>query len=207
MSADQHSGDQHSGDNSSGDNGSDNNGSVDPAGAPPAAWRLLDERPLLDGWIKVTERRYQLPDGRVVAWEVETSSDAVAVLALTDDQQVVLVEQFRPGPNRRVRSLPGGIIDPGETPTQAAHRELREETGYTAQSLEVVATAMRGSATDLMYAAVARGCRRTHDQQLDPTEDVTVHIVEVADLRAAVRAGELTAPHMVYLALDHAELL
>jgi ADP-ribose pyrophosphatase len=179
----------------------------DPAGEPPGAWRLLGERPLLEGWIKVAERRYQLPDGRIVTWEVETSSDAVGVLALTDDEQVVLVEQFRPGPNRRVRSLPGGIVDPGETPTQAAHRELREETGYTAQSLDVVATAIRGSGTELMHAAVARGCRRTHAQQLDATEDVTVHVVDVADLRAAVRAGQLTAPHMVYLALDHAGLL
>lgn len=179
----------------------------DAAAPPPAVWDLLDERPLHGGWMKIVERRYRLPDGRVVPWEVDASTDAVSVLALTDEGQVVLVEQFRPGPDRRVRSLPGGIVDPGESPTQAAHRELREETGYTAQSLEVVAGAIRGSSTQVMHAAVARGCRRTGDQELDAYEDCTVHVVDVGELRAAVRTGQLTAAHMVYLALDHAGLL
>ncbi len=174
---------------------------------PPGTWELLDERPVHEGWISVMERRYRLPDGRVVPWEVDDSADAVAVLALTDDGQVVLVDQFRPGPGRRMRSLPAGIIDPGESAEQAAHRELREETGYTARRLDVVATAVRGSSTQRMHAAVAVGCRRTAAQQLEPSEDITVHLVDIAELRAAVRAGEMIAPHMVYLALDHAGLL
>jgi ADP-ribose pyrophosphatase len=174
---------------------------------PPGSWELLDERAVHEGWIRVVERRYRLPDGRVVPWEVDRSADAVAVLALTDDDEAVLVEQFRPGPGRRMRSLPAGIIDAGESAQQAAHRELREETGYTARRLDVVATAVRGSSTQRMYAAVARGCRRTAAQQLEPTEDISVHLTGIAELRAAVRAGELIAPHMVYLALDHAELL
>lgn len=174
---------------------------------PPGDWELLDERPVHEGWISVTERQYRLPDGRVVAWEVDNSADAVAVLALTDDDQAVVVDQFRPGPGRRMRSLPAGIIDRGESAEQAAHRELREETGFTARRLDVVATAVRGSSTQRMYAAVALGCRRTAAQQLEPTEDISVHLVGIAELRAAVRAGELIAPHMVYLALDHAGLL
>lgn len=174
---------------------------------PPGSWELIDERSVHEGWISVLERRYRLPDGRVVPWEVDSSADAVAVLALTDDDQVVLVEQFRPGPGRRMRSLPAGIIDPGESAEQAAHRELREETGYTARRLDVVATAVRGSSTQRMYAAVAVGCRPTAAQQLEPTEDISVHLVGIAELRAAVRAGEMIAPHMVYLALDHAGLL
>ena len=106
-----------------------------------------------------------------------------------------------------MRSLPAGIIDAGESAEQAAHRELREETGFTASRLDVVATAVRGSSTQRMHAAVARGCRRTAAQQLEPTEDISVHLVSVAELRTAVRAGQLIAPHMVYLSLDHAGLL
>lgn len=174
---------------------------------PPGTWELLDERPVHEGWISVTERRYRLPDGSVVPWEVDNSADAVAVLALTDDDHAVLVDQFRPGPGRRMRSLPAGLIDSGESVEQAAHRELREETGYTARRLDVVATAVRGSSTQRMYAAVAVGCRRTAAQQLEQTEDITVHLVGIAELRTAVRAGEMIAPHMVYLALDHAGLL
>ena len=174
---------------------------------PPENWELLDERPVHEGWISVVERRYRLPDGRLVAWEVDRSADAVSVLALTDDDEVVLVEQFRPGPGRRMRSLPAGIIDAGESVEQAAHRELREETGFTARRLDVVATAVRGSSTQRMYAAVAHGCRLTAAQQLEPTEDITVHVVPVAELRDALRAGQLIAAHMVYLGLDHAGLL
>ena len=58
--------------------------------------------------------------------------DWVNVIALTPDQQVVLIRQFRVGANEVCLEIPGGMVDPGETPAEAAARELAEETGYTA---------------------------------------------------------------------------
>ncbi|PWT98383.1 MAG: NUDIX hydrolase [Terriglobia bacterium] len=64
--------------------------------------------------------------------------DYAAVVALTDDQRVLLVRQYRPAVERHTLELPSGIVDPGETPAEAAARELLEETGYTASSIELL---------------------------------------------------------------------
>jgi ADP-ribose pyrophosphatase len=61
--------------------------------------------------------------------------DGVIVLALTPDNKIVLVEQFRPALGRRTLELPAGTIDPGETPEEAVARELYEETGFICQRL------------------------------------------------------------------------
>lgn len=76
----------------------------------------------------------------------------VAILAITKAQQVILVEQFRPGPKKVLRELPGGYIDKGESPLAAARRELREETGY-AGSLTVVT-----KFADCAYSSRIRHC-------------------------------------------------
>ena len=77
----------------------------DPRVAQP--WELLSERPRTDGWVPVVTRTYRMPDGSVSEWDIHDPSFAtVAVLALTDDDRVVLVRQFRPGPGEVLWELP-----------------------------------------------------------------------------------------------------
>ncbi len=64
--------------------------------------------------------------------------DYAAVIAITGDARVLLVRQYRPAVERYTLELPSGIVDPGETPAQAAGRELLEETGYVANEIEVL---------------------------------------------------------------------
>ena len=109
----------------------------DPRVAQP--WELLSERPRTDGWVPVVTRTYRMPDGSVSDWDVhDPSFRTVAVLALTEDDRVVLVRQFRPGPGEVLWELPGGIVDDGEGLEEAAARELLEETGYQAGGVEIV---------------------------------------------------------------------
>lgn len=83
-------------------------------------WKVRGEdRVIHDGWLKIYPRTYVLPDGRVAEWDLPGGAAAVAVLALTPDERLVMVRQSRPGPDRVVLTLPGGLIDPGETPVQA----------------------------------------------------------------------------------------
>ena len=63
--------------------------------------------------------------------------DYAAVVAITAEERIVIVRQFRPAVERYTLELPSGLIDPGETPAEAARRELLEETGYEADDLEV----------------------------------------------------------------------
>jgi ADP-ribose pyrophosphatase len=69
-----------------------------------------------------------------------TLEDYVSVVAVTADGALLLVRQYRPVVERETIELPSGHVDPGESPEQAARRELLEETGFTAGTLEHLGT-------------------------------------------------------------------
>lgn len=170
-------------------------------------WVTLGERVVHEGWVRVLERDYRLPDGRTTTWQLRAAGDSVGVLPLTPTGEEVLVREFRPGPDRHMVTIPGGLVDTGESAQQAAVRELREETGYEAESLEIVATVVQGASTQRQFAAVARGCRHVGDQQLDEFEDCEVLLVPPAEVLRLLRAGAMSGTQLVWPALDAAGLL
>ena len=93
-------------------------------------WKLLKSKIVFDNFTQIEERIYKLPDGSTKKIYIKLNRPATCILALTEDNQVLLVEQFRPGPGKVLTELPGGYVDEGETSKEAAQRELREETGY-----------------------------------------------------------------------------
>ena len=169
--------------------------------------RVGDDEVIYDGWLKIHRRTYRLPDGRTVEWDMHAGGPTVAVLALTPSEQLVMVRQFRPGPDRVVLTLPGGMIDPGETPEQAGERELREETGYAADSVELVASAIANASPYHRHVVVARDCTPGHALELDDYEDCEPVVMDVPEVREELRAGRMTGSEQVYLGLDHAGLL
>lgn len=173
-------------------------------------WELIAERPRIDGWLPVTTRTYRMPDGSVSDWDIHTTPfTTVAVLALTDTHDVVLARQYRPGPGTIVLDLPGGIVDPGEDLVTAGARELREETGFSCESVEVAGSCWAfGASTWRRHVVVARGCRPAGavtswggDEYCEPV------VVTLTELRDIARAGDSTDVDLLYLALDSAGLL
>ncbi len=165
------------------------------------------EEVVYEGDRRLARRRYQGPDGEQT-FDVVLDGPGTAVLAVTEAGEIVLTRQFRPGAERVLWDLPGGFVDEGETPEEAAARELREETGYEAAELEVVASVHPSAySTEQRHAVLARGCRRLAQPDPDEGEHIEVRLVSLDELRAIARAGELTAVDAAYLALDHAGLL
>ena len=109
---------------------------------PPKPWKTRSSRPIYtNNWMSLREDIAELPDGRTTLYGVVTFGECVGVLPFVDEDQVVLVRQYRYvfGENHRWE-MPTGGLKSGESPAQAARRELQEEAGYTAARLEWVSS-------------------------------------------------------------------
>lgn len=120
--------------------------------------------------------------------------DWINVLPITADGQAVLIRQWRHGTNEITWEIPGGLIDPGETPEQAAARELLEETGYTPKRIQYAGAVTPNPAfiTNRCHTCIAYDCEKTSAPSFDPGEDITTHLVPLERLREMVRDGEIT---------------
>lgn len=171
-------------------------------------WTRIAEELLHDGeHLSLARRHYRRPDGGEASFEVTLQAAGVSVLALTPDDRVVLVREFRPGPERVVFDLPSGFIDHGEEPAAAANRELAEETGYRGTLQEVGCTTPHAYSSEVRHVFVARDCRRTGDSDPQGDEDIQVVLVTLDELRLMLRNDQLTVVDGAYLALDAAGLL
>ena len=99
-------------------------------------WKLLNTEYLVDApWLKVAKEKCVLPNGKVIddfytLWQ----PDWVLILARTAEGKWVMTEQYRHGSGQIALEFPAGIIDKGESPKQAAIRELQEECGYVVEA-------------------------------------------------------------------------
>ena len=150
--------------------------------------RLSSERVYEGSRLSLRIDQMQMADGRRAAREIVEHPDAVVILAWNDDGQIAFVRQWRAPVERPLLELPAGRIDPGETPEQAARRELREEVGLEPGALEPVREfyVAPGWATEYLYGFVARDCVAA---PLPPDEDEEL-IVEWRTLGEAVQLIE-----------------
>ncbi len=157
-------------------------------------WRTLESEVVLDHPVlrvdKVLRRKGQEPPHRFV---VLSSPDWVNVIPVTPEGQVVLIRQWRHGTGETTLEIPGGLIDPGESPQQAAARELREETGYAAERLVPLGSVRPNPALfdNTCYTFLAPDARLAGATDLDATEDIEVVTVELTRLADMVRSGEI----------------
>jgi 8-oxo-dGTP pyrophosphatase MutT (NUDIX family) len=117
----------------------------------------------------------------------------VNVVALTPEDDVLLVRQFRHGTGSVSLEIPGGIVDPGEDPAHAAARELREETGYEGGPPIFLGSVEPNPAilSNHCRTYLIEGCRKVGGLELDPGEDIEVVTMPLAKISDAIQDGRI----------------
>lgn len=138
--------------------------------------------------ITVNLETVSLPNGKTATREIVRHPGAVAVLAVTDEERVLLVRQYRKACDKTLVEIPAGKLERGEDPADCAKRELQEETGYTAREWKHLHSMYTspGFADELIHLYVASGLTRGN-QQLDSDEFLDLmeaDVEEVAQLLA-----------------------
>lgn len=169
-------------------------------GPPPAGrskgFRFLGETVRFRGWrIDLTEARFAAPDGTEFTRDVVRHPGAVAVVAVTEGGEVLLVRQYRGPVDRELLEIPAGTRDvDGEEPQETARRELLEEVGVHAREIRLLATMLNspGFCDEETYLFLATGLEPgTPDRDGVEEEHMEVVTVPLADVDALVAGGEL----------------
>ncbi len=163
--------------------------------------QIIDQKSVYQGRVfNVNQLHIQTPDGLKVERDLIHTDPTITILAMTDDEQIVMSSEYRVGVNGDSVSLPAGIVNPGETPEQAAKRELREETGYVAKSVQKMTriTSSEGfmdQFADLML--IRFDPQNRGHQHFDHDEFVTSNLVPLTQVLEWIKSGQITAAQTV----------
>lgn len=132
-------------------------------------------------------------EDRILKRLVLESVDWINVVALTEDGRSVMVEQYRFGVGSCTLETPGGMVDSGETPLQAAQRELKEETGYSGGRWKSLGAVQPNPAihSHLCHHFLAEGVTKNDSQDLGQGEAIAVHLYTIDQVRSAIVDGSL----------------
>jgi 8-oxo-dGTP pyrophosphatase MutT (NUDIX family) len=127
-------------------------------------------------------------------FSIFSAPDWCNVVAVTDAREVVLIWQYRFGTDAMSLEIPGGVIEHGEPPLEAARRELREETGYAARAVELLATTEPNPAIqdNRCHAFLATGAHLAGDTRFDENEECEVVLVPIDALPELLDQGKIT---------------
>ncbi|MBR4597721.1 MAG: NUDIX hydrolase [Opitutales bacterium] len=160
----------------------------------PKIWKKSSEKIVADCRVfKVFEERFEHPDGREGDFYICRSNNWVQTAAITAEGKIVLVNQFRFGVKKCSWEFSGGIIEDGEDVLKAALRELEEETGYVAESAELLAEFSPNPAiqNNKAFVVLAKNCRKLKAQNWDENEEIQTIEAAPEELDKMVSSGQI----------------
>ncbi len=173
-------------------------------------WKTLRSVPVGDFRIFKIHSDFKLSPrtGKEHDFYVLDSVNWVNVIAVTRDQKLVMVEQYRHGSNTVELEVPGGMMDADESdPVATAVRELREETGFIGENARLLGTIHSNPAilSNKTFTVLIENCELKHAVEFDSGEDLATRLIPVTEISQLV-ADEKIGHSLVVVALYHFEL-
>jgi 8-oxo-dGTP pyrophosphatase MutT (NUDIX family) len=151
---------------------------------PPQSFRVFSVR---------TDTTISPRTGRKHDFYILESRDWINIIPLTDNQQVVMIKQYRHGSRGVTLEIPGGLVDAGDTPKKAAARELLEETGYQAKEWKKIGVVNPNPAlfNNRCHTFLAQDIKKITDPLPDQTEDIEVVLIPLKRIPGLILNGEI----------------
>lgn len=150
-------------------------------------WKILSSEYICNHqYFTARKDKCETPDGKIIdEYFVVELPATVCGLALTEEDEVLMVKQYRHPIEETLIEIPGGFIDKNETHEEAMRRELKEETGYEFSSLTEVGkiAANPGVLNNFTYLFLAQGGKKTSEQKLDKNEELEIELISLKELK------------------------
>jgi ADP-ribose pyrophosphatase len=159
-------------------------------------WKLISSQKLFtDDWLNIRADTCMKPDGKIISpYYVYEFTDWVTAVALTKENKIVMVRQYRHALGETLIEIPGGCVDASdESFEKAVARELLEETGYQFETYEFLGKTSANPSTNsnIMHMYLATGGVKVKEQQLDEGEDIEVLLFEIDEVKQLLRNNQL----------------
>ena len=157
-------------------------------------WEKLSSKYLInENWATLRVDACRMPDGTLIPdYYVLEYPDWVNAIALTEENKIILIRQYRHAAGEVILELPGGCIEQGESPEDAIRRELQEETGYNFTDIEFLSSLYANPATanNKTHGYIARGGKLVAEQKLDKGEEIDIELVSPEKIKELLLKNE-----------------
>ncbi|MDQ3099642.1 MAG: NUDIX hydrolase [bacterium] len=158
-------------------------------------WKTLSSTLAFDHrWFKVRQDTVELPNGKILDdFFVYLQGDVALVVPVTQNNEFIMVRQYKHASGEILIEFPAGMIDAGENPDQAAQRELEEETGYSSNKISLLGI-LKNSPTKTvedLHVYLAESVINDKEIHLDPNEEIEVLVIPYAKMLEMIYAGEI----------------
>lgn len=170
-------------------------------------WQRVDDGSVVTktGFRTVVHKTFVMNSGKIMHADISGGEDnaAACVIAVTTDNKIIIAKQFRCGPERVMYEMPGGAVDPGETPEQAARRELAEEVGYEADNFEYLGAAyINAWDATIHHYFLAKNCRFVGAHNPEEFEEIEMATISIAEFIENAKQARMTDAQGVLLAYE-----
>lgn len=144
--------------------------------------------------ISLVQEDVTLPTGKSIEHTTIVHPGAAVILPITEQGDIILINQFRPSLKKWLLELPAGTLEKGELPAECAHRELEEETGYSASKLITLGqvTPLAGFCDEIQHLFVAKQLSKTARLSCDDDEVIEVVTLSIQELEQKIITGQIT---------------